>query len=91
MVYTAAWASAQELHAFGSVLEIVPREELRAKGLEIAGKIAEKDPTVIRMAKESLAAIDLWDVHKSYRIEQSYTFELNLLGVADKVREDFGK
>jgi enoyl-CoA hydratase len=43
------------------------------------------------MAKESLAAIDLWDVHKSYRIEQSYTFELNLLGVADKVREDFGK
>jgi enoyl-CoA hydratase len=91
MVYTAAWASAQELHDFGSVLEIVPREELRAKGLEIAATIAAKDPTVIRMAKESLAAIDLWDVHKSYRIEQSYTFELNLLGVADKVREDFGK
>ena len=91
MVYTAAWATAQELHAFGSVLEVVPREELRAKALEIAATIAEKDPTVIRMAKESLAAIDLWDVHKSYRLEQSYTFELNLLGVADKVREDFGK
>jgi enoyl-CoA hydratase len=91
MVYTAAWASAQELHAFGSVLEVVPREELRAKALEIAATIAQKDPTVIRMAKESLAAIDLWDVHKSYRLEQSYTFELNLLGVADKVREDFGK
>jgi enoyl-CoA hydratase len=91
MVYTAAWASAQELHDFGSVLEVVPRDELRGKALEIAAKIAEKDPTVIRMAKESLAAIDLWDVHKSYRMEQSYTFELNLLGVADKVREDFGK
>ena len=91
MVYTAAWATAQELHEFGSVLEVVPREELRAKALEIAATIAEKDPTVIRMAKESLAAIDLWDVHKSYRLEQSYTFELNLLGVADKVREDFGK
>ena len=91
MVYTAAWATAQELHDFGSVLHVVPREELRAKALEVAGSIAEKDPTVIRMAKESLAAIDLWDVHKSYRLEQSYTFELNLLGVADKVREDFGK
>ena len=91
MVYTAAWASAQELHDFGSVLEVVPRDALRGKALEIAAKIAEKDPTVIRMAKESLAAIDLWDVHKSYRLEQSYTFELNLLGVADKVREDFGK
>jgi enoyl-CoA hydratase len=91
MVYTAAWASAQELHEVGSVLHVVPREELRAKALEVAGVITEKDPTVIRMAKESLAAIDLWDVHKSYRLEQSYTFELNLLGVADKVREDFGK
>jgi enoyl-CoA hydratase len=91
MVYTSATATAAELHEFGSVLAVVPRDSLRDKALEIAGQIAEKDPTVIRMAKESLAAIDLWDVHKSYRIEQSYTFELNLLGVADKVREDFGK
>jgi enoyl-CoA hydratase len=91
MVYTSATATAAELKEFGSVLHVVPKDELRAKALEVAGAIAEKDPTVIRMAKESLAAIDLWDVHKSYRIEQSYTFELNLLGVADKVREDFGK
>ena len=90
MVYTSATATAQELHEFGSVLHVVPKEKLRDKALEVARLIAEKDPTVIRMAKESLAAIDLWDVHKSYRIEQSYTFELNLLGVADKVREDFG-
>lgn len=91
MVYTSATATAAELHAFGSVLHVVPVGELRAKALEVAHAIAQKDPVVIRMAKESLAAIDLWDVHKSYRIEQSYTFELNLLGVADKVREDFGK
>ena len=91
MVYTSATATAAELHEFGSVLAVVPRESLRDKVMEVAGQIATKDPTVIRMAKESLAAIDLWDVHKSYRIEQSYTFELNLLGVADKVREDFGK
>jgi enoyl-CoA hydratase len=91
MVYTSATATATELHEFGSVLAVVPRDALRDTALEIAGQIASKDPTVIRMAKESLAAIDLWDVHKSYRIEQSYTFELNLLGVADKVREDFGK
>jgi enoyl-CoA hydratase len=91
MLYTSATATAQELHHFGSVLHVVPKDELRAKALEVAGAIAEKDPTVIRMAKEALTDIDLWDVKKSYRIEQSYTFELNLLGVADKVREDFGK
>ena len=90
MVYTSATATAAELHAFGSVLHVVPKEELRAKALEVASTIASKDPRVMRMAKESLAAIDLWDVHKSYRIEQSYTFELNLLGVADEVRSDFG-
>jgi len=91
MLYTSATATAAELHAFGSVLHVVPKEQLRDKALEVAGQIAEKDPTVMRMAKEALTDIDLWDVRKSYRIEQSYTFELNLLGVADKVREDFGK
>ena len=91
MLYTSATATAQELHAFGSVLHVVPREQLRDKALEVAREVAAKDPTVIRMAKEALTDIDLWDVKKSYRIEQSYTFELNLLGVADKVREDFGK
>ena len=91
MLYTSATATAAELQAFGSVLHVVPREQLRDKALEVARQVAEKDPTVIRMAKEALTDIDLWDVKKSYRIEQSYTFELNLLGVADEVRKDFGK
>ena len=36
-------------------------------------------PTVIRAAKESLNGIDLWDVKRSYRFEQGFTFELNLV------------
>jgi len=91
MVYTSATATAAELHAFGSVLQVVPRDRLRDAALALARSIAAKDPRVIRMAKESLNAIDPWDVHTSYRIEQSWTFELNLLGIADEVREDFGK
>jgi enoyl-CoA hydratase len=91
MVYTSATATAAELHAFGSVLRVVPRDELRATALELAAQIASKDPTVIRAAKESLNGIDQQDVHRSYRYEQGFTFELNLSGVADKVRESFGK
>jgi enoyl-CoA hydratase len=91
MVYTSATATAAELHAFGSVLRVVPKEQLRDTALELAGQIAAKDPTVIRAAKESLNGIDQQDVHRSYRYEQGYTFELNLSGVADKVRESFGK
>ena len=70
---------------------MVPREALRDAALEVAGDIAAKDPTVIRAAKESLNGIDLQDVHRSYRYEQGYTFELNLSGVADRARESFGK
>jgi enoyl-CoA hydratase/carnithine racemase len=89
MVYTAATATAAELHAFGSVLRVVGRDELRDAAFEVAAAIAAKSPTVIRAAKESLNGIDLWDVKRSYRYEQGFTFELNLSGVADEHRDAF--
>ncbi len=89
MVYTSALATAQELHAFGSILRVVPREQLRDAAFEVATEIAAKSPTVIRAAKESLNGIDLWDVKRSYRFEQGFTFELNLSGVADEHRDAF--
>ena len=91
MMYTSATATAAELHAFGSVLRVVPRERLRDAAFEVAGEIAAKDPTVIRAAKESLNGIDPQDVRRSYRYEQGFTFELNLSGVADRVRDEFGR
>lgn len=90
MVYTSQTATAAQLHDFGSVLHVVPAAQLRAAALEVAAQIAAKDPAVIRAAKESLNGIDPQDVHRSYRYEQGFTFELNLSGVADKVRESFG-
>src|SRR5918995_67879 len=89
MVFTAATATAAELHAFGSVLRVVPRNTLRDAAREVAGQIAAKSPVVIRAAKESLNGIDLWDVKRSYRFEQGFTFELNLSGVADEHRDAF--
>jgi enoyl-CoA hydratase len=89
MVYTSATATAHELHEFGSVLRVVPQAELRDSAMEVAGQIAAKSPTVIRAAKESLNGIDLWDVKRSYRFEQGFTFELNLSGVADEHRDAF--
>jgi enoyl-CoA hydratase/carnithine racemase len=89
MVYTAATATAAELASYGSVLKVVPRDELLAAAREVAARIAAKSPTVIRAAKESLNGIDLWDVKRSYRYEQGFTFELNLSGVADEHRDAF--
>ena len=89
MVYTAATATAAELHAFGSVLRVVPRDELRDAAFEVAQAIATKSPAVIRAAKASHNGIDPVDVKRSYRYEQGFTFELNLAGVADEARDAF--
>ena len=89
MVYTAATATAAELFHFGSVLRVVPRDELRRAAFEVAEAIATKSPVVIRAAKASLNGIDPVDVKRSYRYEQGFTFELNLAGVADEARDAF--
>jgi enoyl-CoA hydratase len=89
MMYTSATASAAELHAFGSVLRVVPRDKLRETAMDVAAGIAAKDPAVIRMAKEAFNGIDPVDVKRSYRYEQGFTMELNLSGVSDKLRDSF--
>ncbi|GGT05322.1 enoyl-CoA hydratase [Planobispora rosea] len=89
MVYTCRTVTAAELHAFGSVLEVVPADRLRETALAVAVQIAAKDPYVIRRAKESLNGIDPVDVNRSYRFEQGFTFELNLMGAGDRHRDAF--
>ena len=89
MVYTCRTVTAAELHAYGSVLEVVPRERLAGAARAVADEIAAKDPMIIRRAKESLNGIDPVDVKRSYRFEQGFTFELNLAGVADRARQRF--
>ena len=89
MVYTCRTVTGQQLHGFGTVLDVVPPADLRAAALSVAGEIAAKDPAVIRLAKQSLNGIDPVDVKRSYRYEQGFTFELNLAGVSDAARQAF--
>ncbi len=89
MVYTCRTVTAQQLLAFGTVLDVVPPPDLRASALAVASEIAAKDPAIIRLAKQSLNGIDPVDVKRSYRYEQGFTFELNLTGAADKARQAF--
>ena len=82
-------ASAEELHNFGSVLRVVTPDALQETAKEIAEALAAKDPTVLQAAKASLNGIDPVDVHRSYRFEQGFTFELNLAGAGEEAREAF--
>ena len=89
MVYTCENATAQELHAYGSIYKLVPRAELRDTAMTLTASIAAKRGAVIRAAKQSLNGIDPVDVNRSYRYEQGFTYELNLAGVADEARNEF--
>ena len=89
LYFTARTIPAKDLVQFGSVLEVVPREELLDSALRVATDIAAKDTRAIRAAKEALNGIDPINVNQSYRWEQGFTFELNLMGVSDELRDDF--
>lgn len=89
LYFTARTIPAKNLVQFGSVLEVVPRDELDEAALRVARDIAAKDTRVVRAAKEALNGIDPVNVNKSYRWEQGFTFELNLMGVSDELRDDF--
>ncbi|HEY1737879.1 MAG TPA: enoyl-CoA hydratase family protein [Acidimicrobiia bacterium] len=89
MFLTGATASARELEHYGAIERVVPPEELLGAALEIANTIAAKSPLVVRRAKESINMIDPVDVKRSYRMEQGYTFELNLYGDSDELRQAF--
>ncbi|MET8686941.1 enoyl-CoA hydratase family protein [Streptomyces sp. NPDC004732] len=91
LYYTSRTATAADLHAHGSVWQVVSRAELREAALELAREIARKDGTLLRFAKAAINGIDPVDVHRSYRFEQGFTFEANLSGLADRVRDDFGQ
>jgi enoyl-CoA hydratase len=89
MYFTASSVDAETLHRHGSVYRVVPRTELDDTALTLAREIAAKDPRVIRAAKEALNGIDPQQVHRSYRYEQGFTYELNLTGAADDARRAF--
>ncbi|MHB8438355.1 MAG: enoyl-CoA hydratase family protein [Acidimicrobiales bacterium] len=89
MVYTAQPITAPEMERYGSLAAVVPRERLIDTARKLAASVAEKSPTILRRAKESLNGIDPVDVKRSYRFEQGFTYELHVRGVADEQRQAF--
>src|SRR4051812_39932537 len=79
LYFTARTIPAADLVQHGSVYAVVPRAELDDLALSLAAEVASKDGRVIRAAKEALNGIDPIDVNHSYRFEQGFTMELNLM------------
>lgn len=78
MMYTGRRVLFAELIPYGSVLAVVPADELLPAGLELASEIAGKSPTAIRLAKKGLNHLEVADFSPGdgYKYEQSLTEQL---------------
>ncbi len=88
-MFTCEPVDSAELHAYGSVLRLVPADELPDAARAVARTIAAKRTNVIRGLKSAMAGSIGRDIRSAYRQELSYTFELNISGEAQEARGDF--
>ena len=89
MTLTCIPISAQELYQYGTVFKLTEPEALRAEARALAEQIAAKPAAAVRFAKAALNHIDPQDLHGNYRLEQGYTYQLNIMGVGDQQRDAF--
>jgi enoyl-CoA hydratase len=89
MYFTGEMIDAQEAYRLGAIERIVPRDELRAAAFELAGKIAAKSPTMIRLAKEALNGVEEADLERHYRWEQGFTAQAYLTKESQEARDAF--
>jgi len=82
---------AQELHALGSVYQLVDTAEAVTEAARaVAVRIAAKNPAAMRRMKISLNNSTRSDeLLTLYRAEMSYTYELNIMGHASAGRSAF--
>ena len=89
MVLTCEPVTAAQLHEWGSVYRLCEPDELLAEARATATKVISKRPRVVRAAKAALNLIDPFDLQRNYRLEQGFTYELNLHGDGDGARDAF--
>ena len=88
-LFTAEPVMSEELLHFGSVLRIVPADELPEAARGFAATIAGKNPAVLRALKAATDDSIGRDIRSVYRRELAYTLDLNLRGEAQSLRDDF--
>jgi enoyl-CoA hydratase/carnithine racemase len=62
--------SAEEAKSIGLVDLVFPHEELRAKTLELAGRIAAKSPLTLTVAKQAIRAADRLPIEEGLLYER---------------------
>ncbi len=89
MYFTGEFIDADEAYRLGAVERVVPRDALLPAAREIAEKIAEKSPAMVKLAKEALTGIEDGNLEDKYRWEQGFTLEAYTMGDSQESRDAF--
>jgi enoyl-CoA hydratase len=89
MYFTGDFIDAQEAYRLGSIERVVSRDQLLPAAREIAAKIAEKSPAMVRLAKEALTGIEDGNLEDKYRWEQGFTYEAYSMEDSQESRDAF--
>ena len=89
MYFTGEFIDAQEAYRLGAVERVVPRDELLPAAREMAAKIAEKSPAMVKLAKEALSGIEDGSLEDKYRWEQGFTLEAYTMSDLQETRDAF--
>jgi enoyl-CoA hydratase len=81
---------AEELFSYGTIASVTKADGLAAAARSMAARIAAKNGGAMRRLKRSLNhSSRMHDLEAAYRAEVSYTYELNIMGVASEGRNAF--
>jgi len=83
--------SATDAYRYGGIERVVPREQLVETAMQIAGKIAEKSPYLLKLTKESLTGVGDRDLEDQYRWEQGFTLQAYLSPDSVEARRAFAE
>ena len=89
MYFTGEFIDAAEAYRLGAVEKVVPLAELLPTARDIAGKIADKSPAMVKLAKEALTGIEDGNLVDKYRWEQGFTLEAYTMGDSQESRDAF--
>ncbi len=89
MYFTGEFIDAAEAYRLGAVERVVPLDQLLPSAREIAEKIAEKSPAMVKLAKEALTGIEDGNLEDKYRWEQGFTLEAYTVGDSQESRDAF--
>ena len=76
---------------YGGIERVVPREQLVETAMQIASKIAEKSPYLLKLTKESLTGVGDRELEDQYRWEQGFTLQAYLSPDSVEARRAFAE